>query len=226
VVYEDSDASDLSSDDLPSTVHLQLKLKKPQLRSILKRSQPVNDGSKSGNRYAITVVPYRSTCCKVIVRLEHLPEIPIHPAKAYNGQCPSCNTWGSLKSDHLDAQHRQTSKMAHPIHSAPSPSPKHSRHVQFAEQAMVFDISDSSLPISCIPAASKALAPSSCSIPPPRVSFDAIYSLFNTDFGEAYPDSEYSASLSSTTASSEMYDTFIRVMSVGGLTVLLYSVLT
>jgi len=239
--YEDSEASDLSSDDQSSApLTPLLKHKKPQLRSILKRSHSANNGSKGVTRLAISVASYHSACCGVVVRVERMSDTRTELNERFRGHCPSCSSACQLELKPAIAaivpegssMITQLSAKITEASSSERPSKSHGRKVQFAKFPTILSpqpapgMSTEEFPLTTV----TSHASSSCTISPQRVAFDAIYSFFNQDFtevyGEVYPDSEHTDVLSSSVVSTDLYETFVRVMSVGGLTVLLYAVLT
>ncbi|KAF8059574.1 hypothetical protein FPV67DRAFT_361783 [Lyophyllum atratum] len=68
------------------------RTKRPLVSILKRKSHLKNDSStreKGANRFEISVIPYRSSCCRTVVCVEHITDSYLEEA-ASDGQCPSC----------------------------------------------------------------------------------------------------------------------------------------
>ncbi|KAF5377969.1 hypothetical protein D9615_006783 [Tricholomella constricta] len=196
------ECSDAVSIGRPSTHR-----KSRPLVSILKRKsledEERDEDKENDNRFEISVIPYRTSCCRTLVCIEHISDW-LHESSS-DGHCPSCKAPCSLESN---------------THSH-SKTPATPRHVHVPEDSLSPRFFLQRRHAKKHPPPTPSATSSSSLTPAPRPS----YTLFNTD-DEAYPDTEHSLVLGSSLFSTAIYEIFIRVTSIASLTLFLCALLS
>ncbi|RDB14911.1 hypothetical protein Hypma_016538 [Hypsizygus marmoreus] len=158
------------------------------------------------NRFEISVISSRTSCCGTLVRVEHITDW-WHGSSNSDGHCPSCKAPCSLRSsEHQIAPPTSTQWQ--------QSSPRSDRALPLLRRLYKSPSFPALLPASALLSAHTR-----------RSSFDSSYTLFNTD-DEAYPNTEHTLGLSSSLISTDIYEVVIRVTSIAGLTLFLYALLT
>ncbi|KAG6853557.1 hypothetical protein C0991_003227 [Blastosporella zonata] len=189
------------------------------LRSILKHRTPAADHEQEDdfhiekeivNRFEISVRRYRTSCCKALVCLEHISDW-IHETPLNQHRCPSC-----MLPCVLNALCSKSPRPFSPATPAASISlgTKFERIILLALtllQQQYTQLKALSVPITAAP-------------PAPKNQPEPTDTKFDPD-DEVYPDTEHTRILASSKFAMDVMETLVRVLSVAGLTLILFALL-
>ncbi|KAG6888115.1 hypothetical protein C0995_010623 [Termitomyces sp. Mi166 len=234
-----STSVELDSGSLPTPRPSLHRTSKP-LHSILKRKTQTTEeredafhsGQEPENRFEISVVRYRTSCCKSIVSMEDISDVrvPLYPSFS---SLPPLFYLISRLTEHRQWIHETPSN----VHRCPScmlPCVLKALCTPTSSQSQSLLPASVSLGLKferVLPLARSILRQQYAKIklalpsPSPKHRPDPMYGIFDTD-DETYPETEFTRVLSSSLFTTDVKETSMRLLSITGLTLVLLALLS